>query len=242
MVPARTAYPELSIAALTVILGAARPVGAISLHQQLLRRGFDVSEATVGRLLRDFDRLDYTTLGITTGRRITRKGRAHLEALRNGRSRVEATQAIDKHLRADTLSQVMSVLLARRGIEREIARAAAVNATKADLAAIRERARRIDSGEDLPGIHELLAAAAHSPLLEAVHRLVTQDPQIRAALLRLTDAHASALDRPFHKRIIEALSRKDARAAESAIVQHIDATTAAVRKSWSALSGGSKKG
>ena len=71
MVPARTAYPELSIAALTVILGAARPVGAISLHQQLLRRGFEVSEATVGRLLRDFDRLDYTTLGVTTGRRIT---------------------------------------------------------------------------------------------------------------------------------------------------------------------------
>ena len=46
MAPARTAHPELSIAALTVILGAARPVGAIALHQQLLRRGFDVSEAT----------------------------------------------------------------------------------------------------------------------------------------------------------------------------------------------------
>src|SRR5260221_4872293 len=117
--PPRTAHPELSIAALTIVLGAARPVGAIALHQLLLKRGFAVSEATVGRILRDFDRLGYTTLGMTTGRKITGKGRACLEELRAGRSRAEATQAVDRHLRADTLAQVMSVLLARRGIERE---------------------------------------------------------------------------------------------------------------------------
>lgn len=232
--PARMVRADLATAVLTTLSAAEAPTGATFLHGRLLASGYRLSEPTVGRLLREFDRLGYTTRHGKLGRMVTAKGRAELETLRKAKRRsTNATQVADR-IRAETLEDVMHVIAARRGVERELARAAALNATAKDLAALRARLEAIRGGDVSEGLHDELARAAHNPVLESLYRMLTQDPDMKRLLDRLSDGHGKLVDLPFDRRLMDALAKHDADAAERAVVARLDEMMAIVKENWTA--------
>lgn len=230
--PGRTARRDLFQAVLVALSQTDEPMGASSIHEQLLKSGYSLSEPTVGRLLREFDRLGYTTAHGKLGRVLRPKGRSRLDELRLARERENhVTDAIEQ-MRVDSLQEVMNVLSARRGIEREIARAAAANATASDVAALRRalNASRNDGQSDL---RQLLARAARNPILESLYRLLMEDRGVRQVMDAIA-AQDGSVDARRESGLVDAVARHDADAAERAIVAALDALVVRVRKHWQA--------
>jgi GntR family transcriptional regulator, transcriptional repressor for pyruvate dehydrogenase complex len=221
--PGRFVRRDLVRAVLSMIADSPRPVGASVIHRRLLSDGYRLSEPTVSRLLVELDRLGFVLRHGRIGRAITPVGRAQLLELEHHRRRQEHVEAIVARVRSVTVHELTEVLAARRGLERETARAAATRATDRDLAALRRQYEALRKGESNDGLHELVARAAHSPLLESMYRVVTADPAIIAAAERLrSDRAGFAAAVRFNKRLLNALERRDPDAAERAVVDHLE--------------------
>ncbi len=227
--------PDLTAAVLQLLSEVDRPTGASVIHEHLLNQGFQLSEPTVGRLLRELDRRGYTTAEGRLGRLLTASGREQLQLLEDRTSRNRNARQLMDALRADTLTDIINVVLARRGIEREMARAAALKATPAELEALREHDRAIRRGETEEGLHHLLAPAAHNPVLESVYLLITHDPDVSRLVEELMQAKGRMFDLPFNKRLIDAIAKHDPEAAEAAVIEHIGLVLATVEEFWTVV-------
>lgn len=225
---------DVSAAVLEILSRSDGPVGSSVIHERLLGWGHTLSEPTVGRLLRDFDRGGYTTRRSNMGRVLTAKGRVALASLRRNAERDETVGRVVQYLRADTKDQLLDVLVARRGVERELARAAAKNATVRELAAMRERYDATRRGDTTIGMHDLLASAAHNPVLESLYRMITEDSDLAATVERIAHQHGELVDVRFDRRLLGALTRHDPDAAERAVLDHLDKLLEMVRDSWRA--------
>lgn len=221
--PGRSARRDLVRAVLSMIASSPRPLGASVIHTRLLSDGYKLSEPTVSRLLAELDRLGLVLRHGRIGRVITPAGRAQVLEMEHVARRRARVEEVVERVRSVTARELTEVLSARRGLERETARAAATRATDRDLAAIRARYEAMRSGATTDGLHDLVARAAHSPLLESMYRVLTADPAIVAATERLrADRDGAAADLRFSKRLIVALERRDPDAAEHVVVDHLD--------------------
>src|SRR5439155_15107436 len=79
----RSDREDVTTAVVEVLAGRLRPTGSSFIHARLLVARHRVSEPTVGRILRDLDRLGLTTGHGRQGRTRTVRGRRHVEALRH---------------------------------------------------------------------------------------------------------------------------------------------------------------
>jgi GntR family transcriptional repressor for pyruvate dehydrogenase complex len=226
---------DLVAAVLSLLAEADRPTGASVIHERLLDQGFQLSEPTVGRLLRELDRRGLTARQGRLGRLVTAQGQEELQRLRDSSSREQNTRQFLDSLRAGTLADVVNVLAARRGIEREMARAAALHATPEDISALRDYDGMVRAGKIVDGLHGHLAAAAHNPVLDSVFRLITQDPEVRRVVNHIMRDRGKLLDLGFNQRLITAIQNRDPDAAETAVRDHLDEVLAAVEDFWSAL-------
>ncbi len=136
------------------------------------------------------------------------------------------------NLRADSLDEILDLLAARRGVEREIARAAAVNATRRDLADMRAGYESMREGRSYEGLHEILARASHNPVLESLYGVLTRDPAIARAVNRIASQRGQLVDVRFNQRLLSALAKKDPDAAERVVVDHLDELITTVREYW----------
>ena len=222
----------LATAVLEVLSDRLRPIGSSLIHEQLLASGHRVSEPTVGRILRDLDRIGLTTGHGHQGRTLTSRGRRQVDVLRDQRHRSGHVQAMVDNLRADSLDEILDLLAARRGVEREIARAAAVNATRRDLADMRAGYESMREGRSYEGLHEILARASHNPVLESLYGVLTRDPAIARAVNRIASQRGQLVDVRFNQRLLSALAKKDPDAAERVVVDHLDELITTVREYW----------
>jgi GntR family transcriptional regulator, transcriptional repressor for pyruvate dehydrogenase complex len=221
--------PDPLVAVLEILLPQIDPKGSSFVHEQLLRRGIVVSEPTVGRMLREADRRGLTRKQGRLGRRITPTGRHELELLRVGDSRSRRAHHLMRTLQTDTLAELKNAIAARRAIDRELARAAALNATEADRSELRALVPEIRAGRETPRLLELVARAAGMPLLELVNRLIIDATELQLTVGRLlrelpnSDRHLE-----LHLRLIESIVGRKPDAAEAAAIAHVDDILAAI--------------
>lgn len=223
-VPGAPASSTLIAAVMDILSASVKPTGSRVIRERLLALGFDLSESTVGRLLGETDRAGFTKPHGRLGRTLTTQGLRYFRSLREHNSRDENAQRMIQILRGETLTDLRNVLVARRGIEREIAREAALQATSADVRALRAQARKDASGESTEGLHNVLVQAAHNPFLESIYRLITQDPGIE----RLLDQLPVPRDTTFDNRMIAAIEGRNADMAEAMMLEHLDELVVAV--------------
>lgn len=203
------------------------PLGARELGRRL-DGAQTVSESTVNRLLR---RLDEQGLTRSSGR-----GRVASDAGRALAARASAEQSWSEQLGAleiRTLADVRDLLVARRGVEREIVRCAALTATDEDIAKLRASLEEYDHAIDADsqrrdvavGFHKTLAGLVDNNVLRAV-ALVVFDPRfdtLEQVLDVVTASRGTTKHSPReHEVIMKAIIAGDADAAEKAMVRHID--------------------
>ena len=219
---------ENEIYTLECLAETREPMGSIALADKLRERGITASSPTIGRALYHLESLGYVYKVSNQGRCISDKG---LEAL----SRERSFKAINEHQRrltnlitSSSLDGYLSVLEARRAVERESARLAAVHITDTELEHLRETLRQQEEGysrgESIALIdmefHRSIARASRNPVFESLYQVLfaygQQSPlfeMIRAKRRKATSAHFG---------ILEALEQHDPKLAEQRMIDHID--------------------
>lgn len=213
------------------------PVGSGTLQERLQGLGYAGSEPTVGRALRTLDRRGFTARVSNRGRALTDAGRQRLRQLDEAAAQRHYERELLRTIRPTTIDDLLDVLVARRALEREIARLAAEHATAAEIAgleaAIAEQRRALAAtGVAIEAdirFHTLLARASRNRVLAAAIDLIRRDQQATLqldAILKQT-AHHWAVG---HERILRAVKRRAPAAAERAMLEHIDTLIADIRR------------
>lgn len=221
--------PDLEYEVLSRLRGDGQPRGSGSLWAELHATGIGISPATVGRMLHRFGLWGYTRRVGFRGRTLTERGIKRLAELQQKRERTDWETLVVDSARPSTVGELLDVLVARRVIEREIARLAALRATDDDVQAlwaaldaqakaVRERGMAI--AEDRR-FHETLADASGNRLLAATLSLIRRDLELQQLLEELRQGHASGF-MVDHQAVVQAVSRHDPAAAEAAMSRHID--------------------
>lgn len=230
---------ELEYVALKAIAESPQPLGSWGLRDGLAQAGIALSEATAGRLLRDLDKRGFTERRGFRGRVLTPRGQERLQALaqehRNSRNR----QAFLDGLRAHNREQLLEILEARRAIETEVARLAALRADPVLIGEMEQAvgrhqaqvaAQRTGWHEDA-SFHHLLARAAGNRLLLAASELVREQGQLSPVLEYIRRRVGSVMVAD-HRTILERVRSGDAEGAARTMARHIDNIIADVVRFW----------
>ncbi len=221
-------YAETQL--MLLIAQATEPLGGRVAARSLAQRGIDISEATVARLMRRLDARGLTRPAGSKGRVPTDEGkRLAAILLADDRRSEQFSRALDVR----NVQDAIDVLEARRGVEREAARSAALRATSEDLAGLREmlqyheRALHVGEGPRQPGLqfHRLIGRASNNKLLRAMMDSVLAErlDAVEQIVDVVTRTHGTiAASAPEHHVILVAIEAQDPDAAEAAMVAHLD--------------------
>ncbi|MFZ7102826.1 MAG: FCD domain-containing protein [Peptococcaceae bacterium] len=214
------------------------PLGANQIKKELLDVGINISEATVGRILFGLDQEGLTEKLGFKGRVLTEAGENALRELKAQKERKEYGEEFLKILDNISEQELVDILIARRVIESQLARMAALNITP-ELAAQMEQVIEMQAKYHNKGIapeydvqfHKLIATAAGNKILDAMMDLIRQDAQLTPSLeyIRKTVKSSIMVD---HKKIVDGIVNRDPDAAENAMIEHIDNLIRDVNKYW----------
>lgn len=212
------------------------PLGCGAVADYLRQHGHGVSEATAGRLLRELDARGYTARVGYRGRALTEVGLARLSSLRQSQAISACSVDLLEALKPTRVEEVVDILVARRCLEREIARLSAERATEADVAEIGtvlERYEHAASPQEAAEadleFHSRLATLAGNRVLKAALRLVHREVEATPLPATVFERIHRRLARE-HWEILEAIRSRDPDRAEAAMVRHIDGIIRDVRE------------
>ncbi|MFZ5943280.1 MAG: FCD domain-containing protein [Bacillota bacterium] len=223
---------------LEIIQTSEMPVGANFVRNQLAELGITISEATAGRLLIELDKEGLTIRDGYKGRVLTELGIKQLKEMQLRHDRMEYGEEFFKILDGKSEKELIDVLIARRAIEREIARLAAENLTpdiESQMVEMITQQKLLNNTQSTSHhdvlFHELIAKAAGNRVLETMLHMIRQDAQLIPALeyIRKQVNSSIAVD---HVKIMEAIINRDSAGAESAMLEHIENLIRDVNKFW----------
>jgi len=224
---------------LSILENRVEPLGSGQLSQLLNERGFALSEATVGRILSSMDRQQLTEKLGFQGRVLTAEGRAKLAEMRSAQQRATYGNRFIETLEARRREDIIEILVARKAIERELARLAAVYATAAEIRLLEEvmneheespRGRKLTEDHDLK-FHKLLSLAAKNKVLAAALDLIRHDEQLSPVLAAIRKRHGGQLWAD-HSGIVAAIKERNPDRAEREMARHVESVIADVQKYW----------
>ena len=215
--------------ALKELGGNQGPIGCWRIRSALQAGGIIASEATAGRLLRVLDLQGLTRAIDSKGRVLTTKGGRHLAALERARRQDSYHSHLLQAVRAETVEDVCELLTARRAVEAEAARLAALRATKPEVRQIEhavrrhieETHRRGVSTEYNRAIHGLIAQASRSRILQAVINVLMQEEYLQEIQSRIQRAAGGVVPED-HLLLLEAIRHRQPEKAAEAMRAHID--------------------
>lgn len=206
------------------------PVGSRKILDGLRRINVNVSESTVSRILRHLDAQGLTRSAEAKGRVITPEGQNRLAQLHAADNHgVGLARAPD----IDNVQDLLDLLMARRGIEREAIRAAALRATPDEIALLEKltqrheqqvRSRQLPSKDSLD-FHHIIGKASRNSLLLAMIEIAFNPllDKTEAVLDVIVGSHHSEMRSVAeHQAILTALKARDPDAAEEAMLAHVN--------------------
>ena len=220
---------SLEHATLSILLESQKPVGASALSLALESLGLEVSMATAGRLLWTLEQKGYVQQVSNKGRILSEEGERLVRTWNQEERHRSLAEDFFQTLREHSPERLLDVLLARRAIERETSRLAALRGTEEDIAKILTYGDILDNhtrGNLQVAVmdrtfHESIAEAAKNPVLGAALRLVRQNGTIRSLFISIR-AREDYILGGDHQAIAEAIARKNPQEAEETMLRHID--------------------
>lgn len=138
----------------------------------------------------------------------------------------DAARPLDELLRRQGVTP-REVVEARRMVERDAARLAAVRASEQDLRALRHAQATLDGADNLlerarwdVAFHALVARASHNQVVETMFASIT-GLVFELVLRSLGDPEVARAGLPLHHDLLDALARRDAESAARAMEAHL---------------------
>ncbi|MFW5979916.1 MAG: FCD domain-containing protein [Bacillota bacterium] len=216
-----------------------KPIGSGTISSKITEdKSIDesLSEATVGRLLRGLDHKGYTEKVGFQGRKVTKEGKRIIEKYQIEKEKKKEMEKFINLSRAEKKDELLDLLVARRAIESETARLAAMNASEQDVNLLRNIIN-VETG--LKGtqidvkFHRTLADISGNESLTTVLKLIKTDHYFNPIFEYMQEKIGHKITRD-HKEILKAISANDPSRAESAMVEHINNTIDDVNQYWQA--------
>jgi len=230
---------NLEYEALSIMAKHKGPIGSSALNVLLRKVGLDGSAATIGRLLSDFDEKGMTAKQGYRGRLITEKGLNKLADLNDKLKWQDLSTKLYNTLDLQSKDNLIDVLTARRGIEREIARLAALKATPEDVHNITKAYNRQLEKATIGALtfesdllfHRSIANASHNKVLAAAYDFIWQNGKYSGVMEHIRNYVGGniVID---HGKILNAIVNKKPHEAEQAMVIHIESLINDVDEYW----------
>lgn len=227
---------------LRILIESKEPVGSSTLCQMLKRRNLNISSATVGRILNEFDFEGLTVRRGYKGRVLTDSGLEHFQEYRRKAEFEEFSSRLYEAVNETDPESLINILVARRGIEREIAKLAAERATAEDLEEIRtayqihfdnvkNKKHGMITAENDVLFHRAIAKASRNIILASTYDFIWQNGRLSPIMeyVRVSVGGTIAVD---HGKILAAIEAKDPDLAQEMMTAHIDSLINDVNKYW----------
>ncbi|MBS3977761.1 MAG: FCD domain-containing protein [Syntrophomonadaceae bacterium] len=235
---------KLEYEVLKIIAGEGKPLGSGLISQSLAERGYVLSEATAGRFLSELDRKGLTQKVGFQGRLISLKGQQRLTDLQLSEERSKYGFRFLNSLDSKGKDDLIEILVARRAMERELARLAAINATESQIKLLKkiyheqERyvSRNLVSAEQDIRFHRVIAYSAKNKVLAAALDLIRQNSQLTPVLehIRTKVEKRVAVE---HAKILQAIEARNPEEADRAMVEHLESLVRDVVNYWAQAKG-----
>lgn len=175
---------------LKTIYNSQVPVGSGYIRHSLKMQGFDISEATVGRILRQLDISCFTDKIGFKGRILTPLGKKKFQELEHENTINHYGNELLNVIRVTGKQELLDLLIARKAIEGQLAKLAANYITDEEIyemkQIIKNQQRHVNEGisiaEDDVKFHKIIAKAARNRVLDAAMDLIRQHGQISPML------------------------------------------------------------
>lgn len=236
----QTRHDLLLLLALDALDANTGPTGARRMAEIFTRAGYGTAEATAGRFLHRMDEEGLTRSLGKKGRVLTDVGRSRLKEMRWQAQIFSETAKVAKAVDTVHKKELLGLLYARRAVESETARLAAMHASDNELQEIRGTASNCqcisqhDRNLHAQNFHLLVIRASHNPLLIAVGSLLLNpqvEPAAKMLLNDLSQQQGPGEDlSDDHKVIADAIVQRNAPRAEKLMRDHIDALIAMVSR------------
>ena len=210
------------------VLRSDTPVGARTIWRQALRKGFDISESTVSRVLNDLDSRGLTVALDNKGRALTTAGEAMVQSAMAEERRRRQFDGARTIRSAEELLDLMAV---RRSVELVAARSAALRATPAEIM----RLQVMSEGEEDPnhpdlwseriGFHKYIGHLSHNKPVQAITEAIFEDKfdlqeRIIFQIGRISGTWAESTRE--HHLIAQAIANREPDLAERLMLAHLD--------------------
>jgi GntR family transcriptional regulator, transcriptional repressor for pyruvate dehydrogenase complex len=227
---------KVEIMLLSAIRESLEPIGAVTLSLELQGK-LDISQATIGRKLKEFDTKGLTERIGYKGRALTQSGVEYLEDLMNSSVIHQQHQAFLQVLTEGDEHRLIQVLEARRALEKEIARLAAERVKDEDVVELKKiiasQKTAMDQGEPATfqnlKFHELLTRISGNDVMAHALYLVRNQSHLSLLLWNIRTA-VDGIMLEDHRNIVAAIEARDPEKAESAMALHIDRIITDVRQ------------
>lgn len=213
------------------------PIGTRHARRELSKRGYDLSESSISRLLRETDRRGWTQAVAAKGRVLAAEGRRRATDAVLAR---RGSESVSRAVAVRDVKDLLDLLRARQAVESAIAGDAARSVNADDLKALRQihDTHRGAVGSEAmiaqPGLmfHRKIAAMATNRMLKLAADMMLAphldrvesvlDLAVRPAQDEVVDEHAQVLDR---------IANGDPAGAEQAMNEHFVSMIAAAEAS-----------
>ncbi|MDQ0217737.1 FCD domain-containing protein [Peribacillus cavernae] len=223
---------------LKYLLKTNEPVGSWVLKSMLEMKHITVSTATIGRTLKSLDVKGYTELVGGLGRMITAQGVRYVNELSAKVRREKLQKKMMKAAQPQNLQELLDLMSARKALECEMARLAAIRANSANINELERTVimheMSLDNSSDptAPALdfHGKVAEASNIRfLIASLDILMNEELKLESRFLEITRERAS--EYALHHRLIaEAIKKGDADEAEKQMRIHMDAMIAALEE------------
>lgn len=226
----------LEIGLLSALRDADEPVGAVILSLQL-QQTLEISQASIGRKLKEFDMRGLTNRVGYQGRNLTTAGENYLQQLLHSVQLSRQSEVLLQTIRSSDGDKLIQVLEARRALEKECARLATIRMKTSDIdelySIIATQRYAVDHGksgnyENL-AFHETIASLSRNDVLIEALRLVRSKSQLISMVGTIRKQVGGILVQD-HQEIVEAMEARNPVLAEQAMANHIDRLITDVRK------------
>ena len=215
------------------------PVGCGFIRNYIISHGFEISEATVGRMLRQFDMVGHTEKMGFKGRILTELGKEKLEELEHENKISQYGKELLNVIKVTGKQELLDILMARKAIESQLAKLAAQYITDKEIVEmhkiIQKQERHVEIGasiaEDDLIFHKTVAQIANNRVLEAALDLIRQQVQL-APILEYIRKEVKSTVLTDHLNIFNAIISRDPDGAQEAMIRHIENLERDVERYW----------
>jgi GntR family transcriptional repressor for pyruvate dehydrogenase complex len=235
----RQILDNIEIEVLKIINEANKPIGTWAIENKLSEKNIDVSTATVGRILSKLENSEYLEKFKNEGRIITPEGKLAIKRAETIEIINFHQEKIDEIISTEVLENFITVLQARKAIEKATSRLAASKISEASLMKLKEiidrQNEKLQKGESIAEedleFHRTIAYESGNPILESMYNIISTFKQ-QSTLFEYLRSQISSPYSTAHMNIYNAIKNRDENEAERLMEEHIDNLTKDVLTYW----------